>query len=184
MFYKYDLQTKEYIGEGKDAFYKLNGKLLDGYTKVKLPEFIDDEICKFIDNKWQVSVKPKDYRGTWIDINDDTKNITKLDVIPNVGYAKEDNNKWYFADGSLATDITFKQLKTRLFNSLLSYTSSYLGKSDFVIIKKAEEVTLTDYDKQLLNDRQSFRNWLAKTKQAIQNATTTDELNAIKIKID
>ena len=184
MFYKYNLQTKEYIGSSDNAYYKLDGKLVDGYTKVKPPEFTDDEICKFIDSKWQISPKPKDYKGTWVNVDDDIQNITKLNVIPDEGYAKENSGNWYFADGSLATDITFKQLKTRLFNSLLSYTSSYLNKSDFVIIKKDEGVTLTDYDNQLLNDRQIFKDWLTKTKQTIQDATTTDELNAIEIKID
>ena len=111
MFYKYNLQTKEYLSESDNAYYKLDGKLLDGYTKVKPPEFADDEICKFIDGKWQVSAKPKDYRGTWINIAGDTQNITELNVIPKDGYAKENNGKWYFADGSLATDITLKHLK-------------------------------------------------------------------------
>ena len=184
MFYKYNLQTKEYTGNSENTYYKLDGTLVEGYTKVKPPEFTNDEICKFIDGKWQIFPKPKDYRGNWINVGGDIQNITELDVLPLEGYAKENNGKWYFTDGSLATDITFKQLKTRLSNSLLSYTSSYLGKSDFVIIKKAEGVTLTDYDRQLLNNRQIFRDWLTKTKQAIQDATTIDELNVIKIKID
>ena len=140
MFYKYDLQTKEYTGSSGNAYYKLNGKLLDGYTKVKLPEFTNDEICKFIDGKWQVSAKPKDYRGTWINIDSDIQNITELNVIPKDGYAKENNNKWYFADGSLATDITLKHLKKtkkqeieNIYNQKLQQPITYnVGGTDYI----------------------------------------------------
>ena len=134
MFYIYNTITKEYIGEGKDTYYTLDGKLVSGYTKVKPPIFTSDEVCKFIDGKWQVSLKPKDYRGNWVDINGDTQNITELDILPPGGYAKEDNSKWYFADGTLATDITNAQLDKRKWQTVRNKRDELLRKSDVYML--------------------------------------------------
>ena len=115
MFYKYNTITGEYIGHSEDALYTLDGKLVNGYTREEPPAISEGEKAIFKNNAWNI---PVDYRGIWEDINGDIQNITKLGITPKTGYAKENNGRWYFVDGTLATDITIKKLKERKLNDV------------------------------------------------------------------
>ena len=144
MFYKFNLTTKEYIDESNNAYYNLDGNLIDGYTNINPPTFTNDEICKFIDGQWQVSPKPKDYRGTWVNINDDIQNITELDILPQDGYAKENNSIWYFVDGTEATDITNAQITKRKWVEVRSKRDGLLKNSDiYMLIDNYNNISTT-----------------------------------------
>lgn len=170
MFYKYDAKTKEYIGEIKDAYYKLDGKLIDGYTRIKPPIFDSTiQVCKFIDVKWTVSAKPKDYRGTWINIDGNTQNITELDVLPLKGYAKEKNNIWYFADGTEAIDITNAQMTKRKWNEVRNKRNELLRESDVYML-------VDNYNKLSLSERNAWIEYRQKLRDIPQTYKSPDEV--------
>jgi len=113
MFYRYNVTTGEYLGESSDAFYTLDGKLINGYTTIEPPTIPEGKQLFFENGSWVLKDIPKDYRGLWVDIDGNTQNITELNVIPQTGYAKEKDGVWYFADGTEAMDITIKKLKEK-----------------------------------------------------------------------
>lgn len=113
MFYKYDTLTGEYLKQSESALYTLDGNLVNGFTRIEPPEIPEGKKLYFRNNEWVLEDIPVDYKGTWENIDGDTQNITELGIEPNEGYAKENNGKWYFKDGTLAEDITIKKLKER-----------------------------------------------------------------------
>jgi len=80
-----------------------------------------------------------------------------------------------------------KQLKL---SQLKSYTASLLSSTDYIIIKISEaqlpdqvEALKQKYSSQL-QERENIRAWNDKVKQAINNATTIEELNSVEIKFE
>jgi hypothetical protein len=83
-----------------------------------------------------------------------------------------------------------KQLKL---SQLKSYTASLLSPTDYIITKIYEAQLLNDNDQvealkqkysSQLQERENIRAWNEKVKQAINNATTIEELNSVEIKFE
>ena len=112
MFYKYNINTGEYLGETQEAFYTLDGKLVAGYTTIKpsITDIPEGKKLVFKNNEWSLL---DDYRGTWENIDADTITINELGKTPPEGYAKKVNDQWFYADGTEATDIELKHLKAQ-----------------------------------------------------------------------
>ncbi|HDL02157.1 MAG TPA: hypothetical protein ENH23_08000, partial [candidate division Zixibacteria bacterium] len=129
MFYKYDIATSEYLRETKDSFYTLDGKLIKGYTRKEPPIFDGaTQLCKFVNGSWVVSDKPVDFRGQWEDIKGDIQSITEVGITPKSGYAKMKNNKYYFADNTIAKKITLKHHKKEKIQSFSNEFHNKLSK--------------------------------------------------------
>jgi hypothetical protein len=86
--------------------------------------------------------------------------------------------------------INLDKLKQVKISQLKSYTASLLTPTDYIITKIAEaqvngdanqlEALKQKYSAQL-QQRESIRTWSEQVKQAINNANTIEELNAINI---
>jgi GTPase involved in cell partitioning and DNA repair len=81
--------------------------------------------------------------------------------------------------------------KQKKLEELKRYVATLLSQTDYVITKLAEAETLGDTEavEQLkqkyatqLQQRQAIRQWNEKTKQAIRNAKTLEELRSIEIR--
>lgn len=89
--------------------------------------------------------------------------------------------------------VDLDKLKQVKLNQLKSYVASLLAKTDYVITKIAEaqlqndtaevEVLKQKYATQL-QQREAIRQWNEQMKQAIKNAQTVEELEAIKIEFE
>ena len=83
---------------------------------------------------------------------------------------------------------TFQWFQQQKLQELSSYVETLLQPTDYIIIKIAEaqvnynnpQTLQTQYAKQL-QQRSAIRQWNNTTKQAINNATTIDQLNSIVI---
>jgi len=148
MFYKYNVTTGKYEGEVKDAYYTLDGKLVKGYTNIAPPTIPSGQEL-FFNGKWVLKAIPKDYRGSWIDINGNVQNINQLGVVPKTGYAKENNGIWYYADGKEATDITLMKQKEQKTNKL---------KADFASLRSNGTMLSATINKQIDANYESLNN--------------------------
>lgn len=89
--------------------------------------------------------------------------------------------------------VDLNKLNQVKLNQLKSYVASLLAPTDYVITKITEAQLLNDtnqievlkqkYSSQL-NQRENIRTWNEQMKQAINNASTVEELNSIEIKYD
>ena len=90
-------------------------------------------------------------------------------------------------------DEKLQELKSQKLSELKTYVASLLAPTDYVITKIAEAQIQNDtaevealkqkYTTQLQR-REAIRHWNEQTKQAIQNAKTIEELEAIKIEFE
>jgi len=87
----------------------------------------------------------------------------------------------------------FAEKKQRKIEELKWYVATRLEQTDYIILKISEAQLLGDMDavEQLkqkyatqLQQRQAIRQWNEQTEQAIQNAKTIEELEAIKIEFE
>lgn len=83
--------------------------------------------------------------------------------------------------------------KQRKIDELKQYVATLLSQTDYIILKISEAQALGDMNavEQLkqkyatqLQQRQAIRQWNEQMKQAINNASTIEELNSIEIKYD
>jgi hypothetical protein len=86
-----------------------------------------------------------------------------------------------------------QEIKQSKLNKLKSYTASLLAPTDYIITKIAETQAIGNNDQLValkqkyssqLQQRDNIRAWSEKVKQAINNASTIEELNSIEIKCD
>ena len=90
-------------------------------------------------------------------------------------------------------DEKLQELKTQKLSELKTYVASLLAPTDYIITKIAEAQIQNDtaevealkqkYAVQLQR-REAIRQWNEQMKQAIQNAKTIEELEAIKIEFE
>ena len=90
-------------------------------------------------------------------------------------------------------DEKLQELKSRKLSELKTYVESLLAPTDYIVTKIAEAQIQNDtaevealkqkYATQLQR-REAIRQWNEQTKQAIQNAKTIEELEAIKIEFE
>lgn len=133
MFYKYNINTGEYLCETQEAFYTLDGKLIAGYTTIKpsTTDIPEGKKLVFKNNEW---VLLDDYRGTWENKDGDTITINDLGKAPPEGYAKKVNDQWFYADGSEATDIELKYLKAQKKNEIeTAYQEALTQPIDYIV---------------------------------------------------
>jgi hypothetical protein len=86
-------------------------------------------------------------------------------------------------------DEQLRELKQKKLNELAMYMQSLLQPTDYIFVKIFEAQVTNDNTLQALQtkyavqlqQRASIRQWNENTKQAISNATTIDQLLAIKI---
>jgi hypothetical protein len=101
-----------------------------------------------------------------------------------------------FNNGTIRVKTDAEKLqedKQSKLSQLKPYTASLLSPTDYIITKIAEAQLLNDanqietlkqkYSSQL-QQRDNIRAWSEKVKQAINNASTIEELNSIEIKYD
>jgi hypothetical protein len=91
-------------------------------------------------------------------------------------------------------DEKLQELKAQKLSELKTYVASLLSQTDWVIIKlqSMKEEGWSDNEIQvevqkyqpILEKRKRIREWNKQTKQAIQNAKTIEELEAIKIEFE
>ena len=135
MFYRYNPTTGEYLGITQEAYYTLDGKLIQGYTTIEPPTSIpEDKKLVFKNNEWVIL---DDYRGTWENIDGNTITINELGKTPPTGYAKKVNNQWFYADGTEATDIELKHLKQQKKNEIENaYQEALTQPIDYTVNNK------------------------------------------------
>jgi hypothetical protein len=85
------------------------------------------------------------------------------------------------------------EAKQSKLSQLKTYTASLLSSTDYIITKISEAQLLNDTDQvealkqkysSQLQQRENIRVWGEQLKQAINNATTIEELNSIEIKFE
>ena len=91
-------------------------------------------------------------------------------------------------------DEKLQELKAQKLSELKTYVASLLAQTDWVIIKlqSMKEESWSDNEIQvevqkyqpILEKRKRIREWNKQTEQAIQNAKTIEELEAIKIEFE
>lgn len=113
-----------------------------------------------------------------------SEGLATLDLTEEEFTANKDNMT-FVNNGSLSNvdpyPPTLAEIQAQAIAQLNSYASQYLSKSDYIVIKKSEGVTLTTNDNTLLTDRENFRAWLATTKSSINAATTIAAVQAINL---
>jgi hypothetical protein len=89
--------------------------------------------------------------------------------------------------------VNLDKIKQVKLSQLKSYTANLLAPTDYIITKIAETQAIGNNDQlealkqkysSQLQQRDSIRAWSENTKQAINNASTIEELNSIEIKYD